>query len=221
MRWTSELAYVVGLITTDGNLSKDGRHIELTSKDLAQVETFSKLLNLRARISAKRGSYGTGKKYFRVQFGDVKLYRFLLKIGLIPNKTRKLGKLKIPDQYFADFLRGHLDGDGYTYSYWDKRWKNSFMLYTGFVSASKPHIMWLQERIKRLYGLTGAVKPEDKSTFSLKFAKRESMVLLKRIYYKEGLPCLQRKHSKIMQSLGIIKEASQGGEIGKLAILRR
>lgn len=33
VKWSPKIAYAVGLITTDGSLSKDGRHIDLTSKD--------------------------------------------------------------------------------------------------------------------------------------------------------------------------------------------
>ena len=33
MQWNHDFAYAIGLITTDGNLSPDGRHINLTSKD--------------------------------------------------------------------------------------------------------------------------------------------------------------------------------------------
>jgi hypothetical protein len=75
-----------------------------------------------------------------VQFGNVAFYRFLLSAGLFPNKTKTMGVLKIPDIYFADFLRGHLDGNGCTYSYWDKRWKSSFLLYMTFISASRAHV---------------------------------------------------------------------------------
>ncbi|KKR10142.1 MAG: hypothetical protein A3D24_01595 [Candidatus Blackburnbacteria bacterium RIFCSPHIGHO2_02_FULL_39_13] len=203
MNWTAELCYVIGLITTDGNLSKDLRHIEFTSKDLDQVETFASLLKLKNKISVKSSCY-------RIQFGNVKLYQLLLEIGLMPNKTKILGPLKIPDLYFADFLRGYLDGDGYTYSYWDKRWKNSYMLYTGFVSASENHIKWLQEQIKRLYKISGVLRFEGKSTFSLKFAKVESLVILSKMYYESGLPCLKRKYSKIERSLGIIERCKPG-----------
>src|SRR3989338_1355302 len=203
MNWTAELCYVIGLITTDGNLSKDLRHIEFTSKDLDQVETFASLLKLKNKISVKSSCY-------RIQFGNVKLYQLLLEIGLMPNKTKILGPLKIPDLYFADFLRGYLDGDGYTYSYWDKRWKNSYMLYTGFVSASENHIKWLQEQIKRLYKISGVLRFEWKSTFSLKFAKVESLVILSKMYYESGLPCLKRKYSKIERSLGIIERCKPG-----------
>gem|GEM_PF-6676481 len=33
IQWSPEFAYVIGLLTTDGNLSPDGRHINFTSKD--------------------------------------------------------------------------------------------------------------------------------------------------------------------------------------------
>jgi len=32
-KWTPDLAYAVGLLVTDGNLSGDGRHITLRSKE--------------------------------------------------------------------------------------------------------------------------------------------------------------------------------------------
>ncbi len=121
MEWNADLAYAVGLIVTDGSLSKDGRHINLTSKDVDQIKTFAKILNLTNKVGIKRSSYNPNGQYFQIQFGNVKFYRFLLKIGIFPNKTKTIGVVKIPINFFADFLRGHLDGDGFTYSYWDKR----------------------------------------------------------------------------------------------------
>ena len=38
--WSAELAYAVGLIATDGCLSKDKRHIDFTSKDKELIKTF-------------------------------------------------------------------------------------------------------------------------------------------------------------------------------------
>lgn len=204
MDWSAELAYAVGLITTDGSLSIDGRHINLTSKDIDQLRTFAKILNLNNKIGLKKSSYNSTEVYFQIQFGNVKLYRFLVKIGLMPNKTKIIGSVKIPDTYFADFLRGHLDGDGCTYSYWDPRWKNSFMFYTCFLSASRNHLLWLQEKTQSLYGLKGSITFQGKSTYSLKFAKKESILLLNKMYHTTTVPCLQRKYSKIQLALGII-----------------
>lgn len=203
MKWSANLAYAAGLIATDGCLSSDGRHIDLTSKNLEQIKTFADILNLNNKIGTKKSGFAPLKQYYRIQFGRVKLYRFLQRAGLTPNKSKSMGKLKIPDKYFIDFLRGHLDGDGHTYSYWDNRWKSSFMLYTGFTSASKQHLDWIRASIHRLYGLKGAIKP-GKSVYQLMYAKKASVTLLTKIYYKEDLPCLLRKRSKIEASLGII-----------------
>lgn len=206
MIWNSDLAYAVGLIATDGSLSIDGRHINLTSKDLEQIETFKKVLHLNNKIGLKRSSYIRNRVYYQVQFGNVKFYRFLKKIGLTPHKTKTINNLKIPDQYFSDFLRGHLDGDGYTHSYFDPRWKNSFMLYTGFISASKNHLEWIRTKIMELYSIEGRLQFQGKSTYTLKYAKKSSIILLEKLYYKNNLPCLKRKRLKINTALSIINK---------------
>ncbi|MBI4028876.1 MAG: hypothetical protein HY376_00725 [Candidatus Blackburnbacteria bacterium] len=204
MKWTANLAYAVGLITSDGCLSKDGRHIDFTSKDIDQIRTFAKILGLSNKIATKSSGSPNNKLCYRIQFGSISFYHFLVDIGLTPRKSKTINALNIPDLFFADFLRGLFDGDGYTYSYWDKRWKHSFLLYLGFVSASKKFLAWIQSTTVRLYNVSGALKFERGSTYSLKFAKRESIVILQKIYYQPNLPHLKRKYSKIQHCLGII-----------------
>lgn len=207
MLWTANLAYVVGLISTDGSLSKDGRHIVMVSKDYKQILTFKKLLKLENKITIKASSFNPKGVYYQIQFGNKKLYIFLLKIGLFPNKTKTISSLKIPVRFFWHFLRGVLDGDGYTYSYWDKRWKNSFMLYLGIVSASKKYLEWINDEIKKLLNLTGKINFQGKSIYRLIFAKKASILLLKKMYYNKRVICLERKRQKINDSLKIIQKA--------------
>ncbi len=213
MKWTSDIAYAIGLITTDGSLSIDGRHINLTSKDKEQILNFAKALNLKNKIGLKYSSFTHQRKYYQIQFGNVKFYHFLGKIGLTTNKTKTIGQLKIPDRYFIDFLRGHFDGDGCTYSYWDPRWKSSFMLYTTFTSASKKHLVWLKHEIKKMYKIEGQIGFQGKSTFNLRYAKQNSLILLKKIYYKDNLPCLRRKRLKIKRALDIINREAEVEEL--------
>lgn len=204
-RWSPNLAYAIGLIASDGCLSKDERHIDLTSKDLDQIKAFKRILKLTNKIGLKFSGRSPVVSYYRIEFGDVELYRFLLSIGLTPNKSKTIGPLLIPEKYIRDFLRGSLDGDGYTYSYWDLRWKSSYMLYTGFCSASIDHINWLDETLQRLFNLKGRIKIK-RGCYQLEFAKKSSIILLKKIYYKEDLICLKRKLSKINESLSIITQ---------------
>jgi hypothetical protein len=199
--WSANLAYAIGLIVTDGNLSLDGRHFDFTSKDKEQLFNFMKCLGIKVKIGYKVSGY-TGKKSPRIQFGDVNFYEFLLKIGLMPAKTKIIKGVKIPKKYFFDFLRGHFDGDGTFYSYWDPRWRSSFMFYTEFISASKEHINWLRKKIYDYLKIKGHItNSKNSSVYQLKFAKRESLKLLPKMYYDSGVVCLSRKRRKIEKAL--------------------
>lgn len=204
INWSPEFAYAIGLITTDGCLSSDGRHFDFTSKDIDQLKTFMKCLGIKNKIGLKTSGFSK-KKFTRVQFGDVNFYKFLLGIGLTPRKSKTLGKLEIPKEYFFDFLRGHLDGDGTFYSYWDPRWRSSFMFYTVFISASKAHINWLRSKIFNFLKIKGHISKDGKNVaYNLRYAKNESIKLLHKIYYKKSLASLKRKRLKIEQALSII-----------------
>jgi len=201
--WSSELAYAVGLLATDGNLSKDGRHIELTSKDKEQILTFKKCLGIKAKIGRKKSGYKESSYSFRVQFGDVLFYQWLVGIGLEPNKTKILGELRVPDAYFFDFLRGCLDGDGSIYAYWDRRWESSYMFYLTFASASPDFLIWLQGTIYRLIRVDGKINKGGRGTEHLRYAKGGTKLLLGKMYYSDNLPYLGRKFTKAQKILRI------------------
>ncbi|MDZ4229273.1 MAG: hypothetical protein U1C50_03385 [Patescibacteria group bacterium] len=210
MIWTNKFAYAVGLMTTDGNLSSDNRHMTFVSKDLDQINNLISIFNIRSKIGQKIGGYSSVKRYYYIQFGNVKLYRSLIRLGLHPNKTKTLRELSIPDKYFGHFLRGHFDGDGYSYSYWDKRWRSSFMLYVGFLSASMTHINWLYETILRLYRIKGVISSSKKQVYYLKFSKTSSLFLLEKMYFGKKIICLKRKRFKILKALSIINKQNAG-----------
>ena len=100
IKWTPDFAYAIGLITTDGNLSSDGRHLNLTSKDEALIVSFKKCLGIKNKVSKKGSGTSIDKKYFLVQFGDINFYDFLLSIGLTPAKSKTMSKVSIPKIYF-------------------------------------------------------------------------------------------------------------------------
>lgn len=207
IRWSSNFAYAIGLMVSDGNLSPDGRHILFTSKDLELIQLFQKALGIEMYIGKKSNGQSREKIYFVTQFGDVLFYQFLLDIGLMPNKSKIIGKIKIPAKYFFDFLRGSFDGDGCTYSYFDPRWRSSFMFYTCFVSASPAHIIWLREEIYKRIKIRGHVTLSNVSTLQqLKYAKADSVKLLRKIYSPRNVKSLSRKRLKIMKMLATVGE---------------
>ncbi|MBI2506613.1 MAG: hypothetical protein HYW00_00525 [Candidatus Colwellbacteria bacterium] len=191
--WTPQLAYAVGLITTDGCLYPDGRHLAFVSSDKDLIKTFKECLVLKNRIVKKRSGYTKQLNSFVIQFGNVTLYRWLIKIGLMPNKSNQLGSLEIPDEFFFDFARGLLDGDGSIRKYYDPIYPKSLRLYVSFTGASLPHLLWLKKKINKLTDTTGFVRKSTRA-YRLTFSKKDSINLLNRIYYKSDLPCLNRKY---------------------------
>lgn len=206
--WTPTIAYIVGLIVTDGNLSKDGRHITFKTADYQLATTFKECLNLHYDIKTSPCKRNKERHHYRVQFSDVKFYHWLNDIGIKSAKTYNIGPIKIPDIYFRDFLRGHLDGDGTVTSYNDKNniYKNihyeNQRIFIRFLSASNLHINWLRSYIFQQTGCLGALitiapHTDNRVTiWEIKFAKKESLRLIEYIYYSSGLPCLERKKLK-------------------------
>ena len=208
IKWSSNFAYALGLIASDGCLYSDGLHINLTSKDLEQIENFRLALNLNNKIGKKSRSPQKKKDYYVIQFGDVVFYDFLKSIGIGPAKSKTIGMVKIPKKYFFDFLRGVFDGDGYSYSYWDKRWKSSFMIYIGFVSASRSFINWLQNNIFEELTIWGHITTAKKKSqyFQLKYSKHEAIKIFRKLYYSNRAMHLSRKRLKIERALDIVGE---------------
>ena len=150
---------------------------------------------------------------------DVRLYRWLLTLGLTPRKSLTLGAVRVPSPYFAPFVRGLLDGDGSIYVVRHRPTKSTYpdywyeRLWTFFTSASFAHLEWLQGRIASEYGLTGWIetrrRPPLNDFFRLKYGKRESLVLLAALYADRDVPCLQRKKDKWLGFLE--RNCAEGG----------
>ena len=202
--WSPTLAWIVGLITTDGNLSRQ-RSFSITSKDRDLLELVQHHLRLRNPITPVRGGWGTACS--RLQWGDRRLYDWLAGIGLTPAKSLTLKPLAVPDEYFPDFLRGCIDGDGCILTYTDRYHaakKSTYVyerLYVTVVSASRAFIAWLLATIRRLLAVRGSMRvtvrsERDHPVYAMRFAKSDSIRILHWIYYTDDVPCLGRKRLK-------------------------
>jgi DeoR-like helix-turn-helix domain len=61
LEWSPNIAYAVGLITTDGNLSSDGRHLSITSADIDLLETIRSCWVLRILLPYTRPAVTANK----------------------------------------------------------------------------------------------------------------------------------------------------------------
>ncbi|MBU2101776.1 MAG: LAGLIDADG family homing endonuclease [Candidatus Omnitrophota bacterium] len=185
------LWYLVGLITSDGNLSSDERHIDITSSDYEFLQNIINLIGIKNKIGIK---YGKDKqKSFHVQIGNKNFYDFLLTIGLTQKKSLTIGEIKVPNEFFVDFLRGLIDGDGSIRSWvhptnFHEQW--SLRIYSG----SNKFLEWLGGKIKEYFGACGRIYKDNRAehNYILKFGKLAAQVILRGCYYENNFS-LQRK----------------------------
>lgn len=187
------LWYLVGLITSDGNLSKDGRHINITSKDREFLKGVKVLLRLDNKIGIKYNSLR--QEAFHIQISNKNFYEFLLSIGLMPNKSLILEKIKVPGEYFPDFLRGLIDGDGCI-----RRWTHptnfreqwSLRIYSGSI----PFLEWLRQAVEEYLSACGKIYKDTglrRNCYILKFGKMAARSIAKQCYYPSCFGLLRKK----------------------------
>jgi len=186
----ANLWYLVGLIASDGCLSKDGRHIDITAKDYNFLKALVEKLNISNKIGVK--NRGTKKQAYRIQIANRDFYDFLLSIGLMPKKSLNMNSLNIPRAYFLDFLRGMIDGDGcirrWTHPT-NKREQWSLRIYSGSIVF----ISWLKDAVEILLRAKGMLyKNKDRRDWVLKYGKMATREIVKKCYY-DGCIALQRK----------------------------
>lgn len=206
--WTGDLAWIVGLIATDGNLSSNGRTVSVTSKDLDLLDSVRTCLQLRTAIAPHSGGYGHA---YRLQWTGRAFHCWLMSVGLTPAKSLTIGALNVPDEYFADFFRGCIDGDGSIVTYVDRynAGKNPRYVYerlfVSLVSASPAFLQWIQRTVLRLRGMPGHLtvgrSPGRREMWRLRYAKRDSVSLLKWMYHSPDVPALRRKREHAERAL--------------------
>lgn len=101
--WSDALAWIVGIIWSDGNLS--GNTIEVCSKDFQLVDL---LLSLVGGIYRPKND----GRHVRVYFTSRKVAQFLRDIGLTERKSLTVRWPTMPQEFEGSFMRGLIDGDG-------------------------------------------------------------------------------------------------------------
>jgi len=199
-----DLWYVVGLIVTDGNLNKDGRHIDITSKEEKHLEKVRRALFLRTPLSLKN-SGSNSRMYSRIQFSDVRFYRYLMNLGITPKKSLTLRNIKVNKKYFRDFLRGVIDGDG-SICVWTHRTNRHQQWSLRVVSAAPVFSKWLKEEIEMYYHVRGRLytRPRDEKRNALhiiKFGKLATKIIILDTYYKGSLylDSKYKRHTECLQ----------------------
>jgi hypothetical protein len=120
--WNPEMSYILGFIVADGcigtkRVRKDGGRqffLDITSKDIQLLESIKTAMSASQKIIPKTSKTGYA---YRLQIGHQRICEDLIRLGILPRKTYKLGPINVPAEYSPHFVRGFFDGDGSVYLY--------------------------------------------------------------------------------------------------------
>lgn len=106
---TQEKAYILGLITADGNVNRalEAIRLELKSRDEYLLEQIISLVAPGNKIGRSRGcSY--------ITFSSRHMAKEVAKYGVVPNKSLTMDSISdlIPLNLYSHYIRGLFDGDG-------------------------------------------------------------------------------------------------------------
>lgn len=108
--WSPEMAWVLGLLFTDGTI--DNTRVAIHSVDIDLLEKIKKLLNSSNPIPKRTQSYDKSKHIYEFGFYREKMRDDLFRLGLQENKSLIMVFPNIPEECMRHFIRGCWDGDG-------------------------------------------------------------------------------------------------------------
>lgn len=191
------MAYVLGLIVTDGCISKTGR-ISLSMNDKELLEKVRKVMGSAHRIEPSKYQ----EKLYIFHFAREKLVKDLEKLCVVPRKSLIVKFPEVPQAYLPDFIRGLFDGDG---SVLFKKESKNFPLVTKFFSGSKDFIERLETKLQELGMPKRKIyqqKTKNGFCYTIVYGHINSQKLFE-ILYKDtqnGL-FLERKYKRFLEGL--------------------
>jgi len=204
--WNNETAYILGLLITDGCLSrakKGSYRISLCLNDKELLKKVADAMGSKHAITLSRHQEGLHVFIF----GRRRLVEDLMILGMKPRKSLDIKFPDVPTQYLRDFIRGVFDGDGCVYYRTGSKTK---LLNTSFVSASKNFIYGLESALhilgmakRKIYEYQNKNMQTKNIYYTLRYCHKESLELFKIMY--EGLKnnlYLERKYDKFKSVIG-------------------
>jgi len=113
-KWSKEMAWVLGIIATDGNIKRNFSRVRIGLQDKDILIKINKMMesNYPIRKIDFNKYEGWGTWYYQIDICRIKICRDLVELGITPRKSQTIKFPSIPKNYLYDFIRGVIDGNG-------------------------------------------------------------------------------------------------------------
>lgn len=205
-KWTTKMAYVLGFLYADGNITDSvpsrTQYIKFTNteKDIlvkikSALESKHKIYRTPPRLVRHKNGEYLSRESFSLRIGSRKMFNDLISIGVVPNKSKVIAFPNILSGYLYHFIRGYFDGDGCVYIYMSKgKTKNKILrkLSIIFSSGSYKFLNGLKDYLFKNSSIDGFIC-RSTGCFQLRYDTDESVKLFKLMYKDSDNLYLTRK----------------------------
>lgn len=182
--WSRNMAYIFGLWCADGCIY-GGKMFDITlhARDKYILQKVKEELGYQGNLY----DY-VDRQAARLNFSCVVIYNDLVALGGKERKSKDIVFPEVPDEYMPDFVRGFFDGDG---SIWNIK---GGRVNSSFACASPDFIYPLWDVLKEKAGIKGG--SYSRQNISLRFGKKDTILLGKYMYQNDPEIFLKRKRDK-------------------------
>lgn len=193
-------AYVLGIITADGSVSKIGNSISicLTKSDEYLLELINeKLLDGLGNIAITHKE--DEKPRSVLTFNGKHIKERLSDFGIVPNKSYCLKQLSnlVPEDLYHHYIRGLFDGDGVCSYYMDSHKKKKRKVRIGFCGHEKEFVRDYRDFLNNKLGLPKNKLFNTENCWQCSWSALSDIINFKKYIYQDATIFLGRKKKKI------------------------
>ena len=211
-KWSNEMAYALGFLYADGDitdaaLSSRTQYIRFTNKERGIIEKIKSVLKAEHPIHSRPphlALHWNGKLYksseiFYLRIGSKRMFADVIKLGLLPNKSKVMKFPFVSYKHLSHFIRGYFDGDGTIYVRRKKGFKQKAVII--FSSGSKAFLKSLSNLLAKTLKIRHVKVHNSTRCFQIRFSAKESINKIFNFMYKNSYGLFLKRKFKIFDEL--------------------
>lgn len=185
---TQNKAYFLGYIAADGNVSGTQLRLELNKKDKIILDKLNKELHNNTKLQEHCDCLVLSCK-------SQKIVSDLSKYHIIPKKTFTVEFPQLSDEMMRHYIRGLIDGDGWTTKY--KRKNKNFFSYSIGFCGNEQMVTSLRDFLVKKLNIYNVKISYIGNICQVLWSSKSDIVKIRDYLYKDAEVYLKRKYDKI------------------------
>lgn len=193
----SDKAYILGLLYADGNINKSGYvcSITLQERDKSILNKISDLIYKEDRVKLVKSKNVNWQNSYCLRICSKRVCDALMYYGLHPTKSLDLRfPTNIPFQFYKDFFRGYVDGDGSIFT----KGKNAHVYFISTKSFCEEAQFFIENCLDincSVYPKQGKYGIYNGTTYYLQIGGRNQVSKFLEWIYKDSSLYIERKYN--------------------------